>query len=269
MSPKMHRGLQCLAVGLLLVNPARLLAAEPLQAKKANPVPLKAKPSPDKLLASGESCLLNSRPAEGLMWYRQAALAGSVEAIYLAGGLFLSGRKSNVPAQSVPSDITEGVRWTFWAATNMHPPACRGMARIYFDGLGVKSNLVQAYAWMRLSSELDPNSGFAELDRLARCLDAQQIQEAQQLVGEFKSGQWPSTPCKKVVEGDARLTLNGITFAGRSSLAVINRRTLAEGETADLVIPKGRLTVTCLEIRAQSILVDIAGEYETRLLRLR
>ena len=168
-----------------------------------------------------------------------------------------------------PSDITEGVRWTFWAATNMQPQACRELARVYFEGLGVKTNLVQAYAWMRLFSELDPKAGSVELDILVRHLDARQIQEAQELVSNFKNHQWPPSPCKKVVEGDARLTLSGITFAGCKSLAVINRRTVAQGETANVVFPKGQLTVTCLKISAQSILVEIAGEPEARLLRLR
>jgi hypothetical protein len=223
----------------------------------------------EKMLASGKACAQNLNPAEAMVWYRQAALAGSMEAIQLVGELFLHGQTAATPEQSVPSNVAEGVRWTFWAATNMHPAACREMARVYFEGVGVRTNLVYAYAWMRLFSELEPKAGSSELDNLVRHLDPEQIREAQELVGNFKKLQWPPSPCKRVVEGDPRLTLSGISFAGDKSLAVINRRSVATGETATIAVSTGELTLTCLEISAQSILVEIAGENEARLLRLR
>lgn len=253
--------LRRLAVGFLLATLAVVGAA----GATAN----KEKAESGRLLASGDNCRTNSRPAEGLMWYRQAAQAGSVEAAYRVGHLLLRGEKSGRTAQSVSPDPTEGIRWVFRAATNMHAQACREMGWVYFQGVAVKTNLVQAYAWMRLSSELDPAMGLGEMDRMASSLDAQQIQEAQQLAMQFKNSQWPPAPCKKVVEGDSRLSLNGLTFGGRKALAVINRKTLGEGESAEFATPKGQIVVTCLEIRDQSVLVDIAGENNAFLLSFR
>ena len=253
---------------LFVATATGLAAAEVPRPGKTGPARASSEET-EKLLASARTCVHNQKPAEALVWYRQAALAGSMDAVQLAGELFLRGQTSVTPEQSVPANITEGVRWTFWAATNMHPAACREMSRVYCEGLGGQTNLVYAYAWLRLFSELDPKAGSTELDSLVRQLEPEQIREAQELVSHFKQQQWPPSPCKKVVEGDARLTLSGISLAGDKSLAVINRRSLARGETATLALAKGELTLTCLEISADSILVDIAGENEARLLRLR
>ncbi|HEX5220391.1 MAG TPA: hypothetical protein VFZ59_12545 [Verrucomicrobiae bacterium] len=253
---------------VLLTMATGLLAAEAPRTGKASQAAARSEAT-ERLLASGKTCAQSLKPAEALVWYRQAALAGSMDAVQLVGELFLRGQTSAIPEQAVPSNIPEGIRWTFWAATNMHPAACRAMARVYFEGVGVKTNLVHAYAWMRLFSELDRKAGASELDRLVRHLEPEQIREAQELVADFKKQQWPPSPCKKVVEGDSRLTLSGISLAGDKSLAVINRRSVAQGETATIALAKGELTLTCLEISAQSIVVDIAGENEARLLRLR
>lgn len=253
---------------VLLMMATGFVAAEVPRSGKASATPVNSEAT-EKLLASGKSCAEDLKPAAALVWYRQAARAGSMEAVQLVGELFLRGQTSATPEQSIPSNIPEGVRWTFWAATNMHPAACREMARVYSEGVGVKTNLVYAYAWMRLFSEFDAKTGPSELDNLARHLDPEQIREAQELVVDFKKLQWPPSPCKKVVEGDARLTLSGISLAGDKSLAVINRRNVAQGETATIAIAKGQLTLTCLEISAQSILIEIAGENESRLLRMR
>ena len=262
---QIHRGHRVIPVILLLTG---LLVAAPA-AVRQEAAASKGKNEPSRMLASGDACRMNSRPAEALLWYRQAALAGSMDAVYRVGSVLLSGEDSHLPRQSVPRDVPEGVRWIFRAATNMHPQACRGMSRIYRDGLGVKTNLVQAYAWLRLFAELELTASAAELDKLALKLDARCLLEAQALAAQFKNRQWPPTPCKRIVEGDERLALSGLTVGERGALAVINRRTFAEGESAELAIANGRLIVTCCEIREQSVLVDIAGEDEARLLSFR
>jgi hypothetical protein len=250
---------------MLFTMATGLLAAEVPRPRKAS----QTSANTEELIALGRTCVQNLKPADALVWYRQAALAGSMEAVQLVGELFLRGQISAKSEQSVPSNIPEGIRWTFWAATNMHPAACREMSRVYLEGVGVKTNLVYAYAWMRLFSDLDPEAGPSKLDSLVRYLEPEQIREAQELVGDFKKRRWPPSPCKKVVEGDPRLTLSGISLAGDKSLAVINRRSVAQGETVTIALSRGELALTCLEISAQSIVVEIAGENEARLLRMR
>ncbi len=222
----------------------------------------------DPLLAAGHNACEAGRPAEGLVWFRQAASAGSQEGVYQVGQLLLRGAAGQTPAQSVSADVPEGVRWIFWAATNRHPAACRQMAELYRHGLGVKTNLVEAYAWLRLSAALAPEFA-TDLDKLAPRLEPAQVIEAQQRAAQFLRGEWPPPPCKRIVPGDERLSINGLTLAQNRPSVVINHRTFIEGETAEVPIRGGQLVLTCVEIRPDAVLVEIAGEDVIRLLSLR
>lgn len=222
----------------------------------------------EKLIAAGRAACEAGRPAEGLVWFRQAAAAGSMKGVFHTGLLLLHGAKSDAPGQGVAPDVPEGVRWIFRAATNGHPPACHQMAVIYLNGLGVKTNLVHAYAWLRLAVGLAPELA-PELDALAPRLDPDQLLEAQNLAAQFLRSQWPPPPCKPVIPGDPRLTINGVTLAQNRPSVVINHRTFVEGETGEVTIRGGQLVLTCVEIRPDAVLVEIAGENEARLLTLR
>ncbi|MDW8308620.1 MAG: tetratricopeptide repeat protein [Verrucomicrobiales bacterium] len=222
----------------------------------------------DELLAAGLAACEARRPAEGLVWLRQAAAAGSIEAVYRVGLMLLGGASVEVSGQAVAADVPEGVRWIFRAATNRHPAACRQMAAIYLHGQGVKTNLLQAYAWLRVSAALAPEFA-SELDALALKLDAVRLLEAQELAARYLRGQWPPPPCKPVVTGDSRFTINGMTLAQNRPSVVINHRTFVEGETSEVPVRGGQLVVTCLEIRPDGVLLEIAGENEARLLPLR
>jgi hypothetical protein len=245
-----------------------LARANPTATDSKNARPATDSNAVEKLLASGRAACEAGRPAEGLVWFRQAAAAGSLEGIYRVGLLLLQGARSETPGQAVTPDVPEGVRWIFRAATNRHPAACRQMATLYFTGQGVKTNLVHAYAWLRLSATLSPEAA-TELDALATKLDPAQLLEAQTLAAQFHRGEWPPPPCKPVITGDARFTINGVTLAQSRPTVVINHRTFVEGETGDVSVRGGQLVLTCVEIRPDGVLVEIAGENEARLLPFR
>jgi hypothetical protein len=63
--------------------------------------------------------------------------------------------------------------------------------------------------------------------------------------------------------------LGGITFGGKRSLAVINGKSLSEGESASVSVKPGTLTVKCLKIEKDSVLIIVEGEDVPRLLHLR
>ncbi len=58
----------------------------------------------------------------------------------------------------------------------------------------------------------------------------------------------------------ARRTLGGITFGTKRSMAVINGKTLSEGESAAVSVKPGTLTIKCLKIERDSVLITIDGE---------
>ena len=63
------------------------------------------------------------------------------------------------------------------------------------------------------------------------------------------------------------LVLKGLSGASSNPLAMINGRTMARGEDAEIVTECGRLLVHCVDITTNSAIVEVGGE--RRELRLR
>jgi hypothetical protein len=59
---------------------------------------------------------------------------------------------------------------------------------------------------------------------------------------------------------EAALVLNGLSGTPDHRLAMINGRTMAEGEEAEVPISSGRLKVRCLIINSNSAVVEIGGQ---------
>lgn len=189
--------------------------------------------------------------------YQEAAERGRV--------LLLGDRTSD--SESAPANPAEGLRLVFWAATNGVASACRDLATAYELGIGLSVNLTHAYVWQRLAREFDSSSDLSALDRLAVRLSASEIQIAQQLARSYAAGNWPPCPERRLVRGDARFTLNGVT-GGRVPLAVINQRTIAVGETCQVPVKDRVFSVRCLEVRPNGAVIEVAGENEAYLLAL-
>lgn len=58
----------------------------------------------------------------------------------------------------------------------------------------------------------------------------------------------------------AVLVFNGISGTQERRLAMINSRTMAEGEEADVNTPNGRTKVRLVEIKGEVAIVEVAGE---------
>jgi len=86
-----------------------------------------------KEISAGDSNLANDRNSDALLCYRQEA-QNRPEAAMRVGQLLLFGKSSAEPGQSVVPDPKEGIRWTFWAATNRSAKACEHLA-IAFEHL--------------------------------------------------------------------------------------------------------------------------------------
>lgn len=66
---------------------------------------------------------------------------------------------------------------------------------------------------------------------------------------------------------DVTLVLKGLSGAPDHRLAIINDRTLAEGEESEINTSAGRVRIRCLQIRGEVVVVEVGGE--RRELRLR
>ncbi len=222
-------------------------------------------------VALGDSLNYTFHASEALGWYRKAAAQGSVEGAYHVGDMLLFGAPGIPNSFTVPPDPIEGLRWTYMAATNLHPYACRNMAKALRQGPGTSTNLVAAYAWLSLFASTKQGSvtGRVELNQLALQMDTAALQQAQNLTAQFKAGHWQASPTRAIPEGDSRLKVDGISFGGRTPLVVINGRNLSEGETATVPVKPGNLKIKCLQIEKDSVLIAVEGEDTPRWLRVK
>jgi hypothetical protein len=67
------------------------------------------------------------------------------------------------------------------------------------------------------------------------------------------------TPTKVNLPGLELLHLDGISGAADHKLAMINFRTMAEGETNDILTVSGRIKIRCIEIKTQSVVIEVIG----------
>lgn len=223
---------------------------------------------PQAQLSLADVLVGNYKKAEALQWYRTAAEQGSVEAKSRLGEMLLFGG-TGIPAnQSVKAIPTEGIRWTFEAATNRNAKAYLNMSRAFQSGIGVSTNLIAAYAWLQLYSESGSVVGRAWLNDLALKLDVKSIESAQLLAARYRAGLWPSLSPRAIAEGDTRLKLTGVTL-GKNPVASINGRTLTEGESVKVLLEDGHLEIICLRIKQNAVLIRIAGEHEPRWLTMK
>lgn len=66
---------------------------------------------------------------------------------------------------------------------------------------------------------------------------------------------------------DVGLVLNGLSGPNDHRLAMINGRTVAEGEEAEVSTSTGRVKVRCVQIKSDAVILEIGGERKE--LRLR
>jgi hypothetical protein len=212
----------------------------------------------------------NFRTAEALQWYRKSAQQGNVQAVYKVGNLLLFGA-SGIPNDQIVKPIPpEGIRWTFQAATNLHAYAFWNMSKALQRGLGVSTNVTEAYAWLQLFADTGPGSivGRVELNGIALKLDTATIQQGQKLAAQFKAGNWQRPVTRTIPEGASLLKLNGIS-GGKIPLAIINGKTFAAGESGTISLKPVPLAVKCLKIDKDTVTIAVDGEAAPRVLRLK
>lgn len=227
--------------------------------------------NPVTLVAKGDNYRLHGQLTQALLVYRQAAKAGNVNGDFAAGEMLFDEGQVCSDRERILK-LSQGIDYLFSAATNRLPEACAELSKALQNGVWVQTNLISAYAWMELAAEHN-RSYRANLDQLVVQMSPDQIQTAQNLAHQYSLGHWPKDLVRPVDEGDPRLKIQGITIGGRVPMVVLNSVTFSQGDTLE-VVPAGRsqhpgpgrLTVSCLEIGNDYVLVSIAGESHLKLL---
>ena len=132
----------------------------------------------------------------------------------------------------------------------------------------MRTNAAQAYPWMLLYAERERRGGPTAAEALALRLDTQTLLEGKKIVALFKKSEWPKLSHLAARGQNVALKLTGVTMGGRNPLAVLNRRTLGIGESSSIPLEGGgSVRLKCLEIREDSVLVQVQGEGEARWLQ--
>ncbi|MGN6552280.1 MAG: tetratricopeptide repeat protein [Verrucomicrobiota bacterium] len=217
-----------------------------------------------------DSLISNFHSSDALAWYRKAALQGNKEGAYQVGRILLHGSPGIPKEQIVNPNPIEGIEWTFRAATNLHPNACREMSQALQQGLGVSTDLVTAYAWLQLHVQIaSPDIvGKVELNQLALKMDSEAIRRAQEMTEDFKRGHWSAPVIRTSLDTNQDLRLASVTW-GKTPLAIIGGKTLAKGESAEVKTKTASYTIRCLSIQKDSVLIAVEGESAPRLLHLK
>ncbi|HEX9045628.1 MAG TPA: tetratricopeptide repeat protein [Verrucomicrobiae bacterium] len=226
----------------------------------------------DAQMKLAKACMDNMRYADALKWYSAASEQGVTEALYRKGHMLLFGCEG-AGNQSVAAQPEVGFKAAFMAATNGYMPACLDVAVAYRDGRGCPADPVVAYAWFSYCTDHGNTDSHTSLNRLALRLSGEQIRAGLALARETKQGHWPTpdlaeeaaTHVKPKV--DINLKLSGVVCSPHGNFVVINKRTLAQGETVQLKSEKNEpVDVTCVSVSPDSVQVRVAGEEEVRTL---
>jgi hypothetical protein len=244
-----------------------------LQSAVAAPAAKKQPPKVDavKLVNEGKTFLGKGQIEEALNAFRQAAKEGNIDGAFLAGDTLLTQAKNSTGRERILKGA-ESCPYLFIAATNLHSQACAELSETFLNGIGQQANQSVAYAWMKLATQRNA-ARKADLDQLAVSLDPNAVRQGQDLARDYLAGHWPTAIARPVDENDSRLKVQGVTLSIDKPLVVLNSATFAVGDTGEvrpansLKNPAARkLSLQCIEIGADYVLVAVAGEPHLKLL---
>ncbi|MFN7139592.1 MAG: tetratricopeptide repeat protein [Limisphaerales bacterium] len=202
----------------------------------------------------GQAYYSRGHHTNGVYWLRKAAKQGLAEAQFAYGNTLFPGYPRNVP-----KDSKEALRWISLAAHQNHSQAQLTLAHHLENGTVSRPDPVEAMKWLTILIKHRPEYRIFA-DRLALKLTTEQIAEAQRRAAAFQ----PSPSFSVGPE----LKLQAITGSGDRRLAMINGQSFAQGESGSIKSDGDVLQIRCIEIKTDSVLIQVHGESQTRTLSL-
>jgi hypothetical protein len=222
-------------------------------------------------VALGDRLADRFQSTDALVWYQKSAAQGDVEGEFHLGQMLLFGAGGVPDSFAVVPNPPDGLRWTFLAATNLHPMACWNLSKALRRGIGANTNLVESYAWLTVFAQISPGSVAARtgLNEMAVAMDKASVQEAQNLARQFNAGHWRAPVALIPPKVDPGLKLGGVFYVPSDPVAMINGQLFSQGQSAKIHSRAGAVTIKCLKIEKDSVIVEIEGEETPLLLRMR
>lgn len=215
-----------------------------------------------------------SDAANALIWYRRAAAQGVVESQSKLGRVLIGYAKSPMATSEVQAMLAEeATGWLLKAANQGDKPAQLGLGQQFESGKFLKEDFVEAYKWYALAAkDASPLDSTALVAKWAR--DAIILKMTQAQIADGQKRVTAFTP-RRITDDDLpepswvqRITLSGITGPPDRLLAIINNVNVSKGETVSVKLEGKTVKITCLEIRKNSVLIQIQGFDKPRELSL-
>jgi hypothetical protein len=198
-------------------------------------------------------------------WYRLAAAQGVPNSQYRLSEILFFRARSLPPSKADTSAAysDEAVSLLIKAAAQGHKRAQLELGHSYEAGKYLSRDLPEAYKWYCLAaqgllSDADANMAKSNRDSLVLKLDREQLAEGNRRLSDFlvNPDKPPAVPEPAHL---AQLKLQGITGTQGHELAIINGKTLATNETANITIDGRSVSLRCLKISPNSATVSIEG----------
>ena len=204
--------------------------------------------------AMGDDCARKRQFADAVIWYRQSAAQGHLDAQTSLGDLLVFG---GAIGQIAGKDIPNGVRWLQLAAHRGSPSAQLQLHRCYADGIGVPKDDVEAYKWaiIEMRHRTIQISNYKEA--IERRLTTAEAKEGVRRAAAFQvdpNAQLPSAP--PTVLDLNQFKLAGISGSSTRRVALINDEVFAVGDRRTLKTKSGTIDLTCIEIKDGAVVVQ-------------
>jgi hypothetical protein len=187
---------------------------------------------------------------EAEKYYRRAAASGRATAQAKLGHQLFSRYQMGFGMKQADRNAVgkESLIWLKKGSEQGVALAQADYAKVHLEGKLVRKDLVEAYKWGALAAKslgfgLERVAGQVVRDLAVREMTAVQIADGDRRVASFRPGAGRGSPAV-----DPALRLRGVVGSGKKRLALINGKTLSQGEGATLDLPGGRTTIRCVRI---------------------
>jgi len=201
------------------------------------------------------------KPAEAEFWYRKAVTTGDPDVLWSLGKLYLHGRGKMSGSAPVAANVPNAIGLLTLAAAQGHKRSQEDLALLYFTGMIVPKNKVEAYKYFRINGQQTAKSS---VDSLALELTSVEIQRAEKEVASFKPKSFPDAFADFTHE---RLELQGIIGSKEKRIAVINDKMLQQGKTAELEMAGLPVQLRCDRVDSRLAEVSFLGRKITLALK--
>ena len=181
-------------------------------------------------------------------WYRAAGVQGDTTALYTLAEFYRSNHGSGTNA--VKANATNVITLHKLAAALGHPKSHYELGLAYKDGVGIRKDLVRAYAHIKLSDSPQKDT---RINQLVTEMAQEQITAAEKMVTWFKPKNFQDAFAELVFDS---VKITGIFGSDEARMAMINGKPLDAGQKLNLNVGGLEAQVKLASISRDGVMVN-------------